>query len=88
MGGVAEQRDFIGNIVWGQSMSDFYYPESVSQFGAMVQGIALSELHQEDPRDSVAIAYGYDRAQGAAGGFLLYPNKSNTNLMSRIWSKP
>ena len=69
-------------------MSDFYYPEAFSQFGAKVQAIAFSELHQEDPRDTLAIGYGYARAGVAAGGFLLYPNKANTNLMSRIWSKP
>ena len=85
---IAEQRDYIGNVVWGQSMSILGLKERDALLGASLQGILFTSAHAEDPRDQLAISLGYRRAEAASGGFLLYPNKSNTNALARIWSKP
>ena len=86
--GTAEQRDYIGNVVWGLSMSILGLKERDALIGASLQAILFTEAHAEDPRDQLAISLGYRRAEAATGGFLLYPNKSNTNALARIWSKP
>ena len=86
--GIAEQRDYIGNVVWGQSMSILGLKERDALLGASIQAILFTEAHAEDPRDQYAISSGYRRAEAATGGFLLYPNKPNSNALSRVWSKP
>jgi hypothetical protein len=97
--GKAELRDYVGNAIWGAALNSLGTSEWVARGGAQVQSIwANGSL--DDQRDQAAIHFGYtlptslqtsgatgSLGSSAAGGFLLYPNKPNTNQMQSVYSK-
>ena len=91
--GVAQYRDYIGNMQWAATMELQGSPEAWTKTGANVQ--ALWATHQlDDPRDQSAISAGYNinlnwspLSSSANGGFVLYPSKANTNQMQAVYAK-
>jgi hypothetical protein len=75
----AEQRDYVGNVIWAAGVKSLGVSQETALMGARVQG-ALSGVGREDARDQEAIKFGY-------GGFLLYPNKSNNNGIASVYRK-
>ena len=98
--GKAELRDYVGNPVWGTGLNALGVSQTTALFGAKLQD-AFSSVGREDPRDQEAIKFGYSltlpssvpvstsswETGFAAGGFLLYPNKTNTNMTRSVYSK-
>ncbi len=96
----AEQRDYVGNVIWAAGVKSLGVSQDTALFGARAQG-ALSGVGREDVRDQEAIKFGYGwpgyapapsissfgGGGGAYGGFLLYPNKSNNNGMTSVYAK-
>jgi hypothetical protein len=99
LNGKAELRDYVGNAIWGAGVNSLGISKGLALFGASLQGKG-SSLGIEDSRDQEAVRFGYTMptspqtggASGswdssAAGGFLLYPNKPNTNQIQSVYSK-
>jgi len=91
--GMAQYRDYVGNMQWAATMELQGAPEAWSKAGANVQ--ALFATHQlDDSRDQNAITAGYNinlnwspLSSSANGGFVLYPSKPNTNQMRAVYAK-
>ncbi|MFC5771194.1 RHS repeat-associated core domain-containing protein, partial [Thauera sinica] len=94
--GKVELRDYVGNAIWGAGLRSLGISELVARIGAQVQSIRANGS-LDDPRDQQAIHFGYNFPSSsngggglgtdAADGFLLYPNKPNTNQMQSVYSK-
>jgi hypothetical protein len=95
--GKAELNDYVGNAIWGAGVNSLGVSELAARFGAEYQSIKANGSF-DDSRDQQAIHFGFSFpvssfsggnsfGTGAAGGFLLYPNKPNTNQMQSVYSK-
>ena len=91
--GRAEQRDYVGNAIWGAGLNSLGVSELTARGGSQLQSLR-SAGRFDDPRDQEAIGFGYSinfsNAQGsspASGGFIIYPNKPNTNTAQAVYSK-
>jgi hypothetical protein len=88
----AEQRDYVGNVIWGAGLNSLGVSRETALMGAQIQG-AFSGIGKEDPRDQEAINFGYSWPGNASafssayGGFVLYPNKPNNNSMTSVYRK-
>ena len=95
--GVAQRNDYVGNVVWGATVRDYGVSEFVAHRGADYQSYTADNgLWLDAPRDSAAISAGFDwninyadwgGSAGAGGGFVLYPSRPNTNMMSSVYRK-
>ncbi|MHA7602737.1 RHS repeat-associated core domain-containing protein, partial [Alicycliphilus sp. T452] len=54
----AEQRDYVGNAIWGAALNGMGISKDVALLGARVQGF-FSGIGREDQRDQQAIQFGY-----------------------------
>ncbi len=52
-----------------------------------IPGINSSGVANLSTGTSAGIGFGFGAANNASGGFLLYPNKSNTNMMQSVYAK-
>jgi RHS repeat-associated protein len=91
--GKAEQRDYVGNAIWGAGVKSLGISETTARAGAHAQSLWANGSF-DDPRDQEAIRFGFtlnftntQNTSAAGGGFLIYPNKSNTNTMQSVYSK-
>jgi len=96
-----ETFDFITNVAWGAGMNQLGIGENTARLGS--QGQSLFQERQLDrPGDQRAIiaGFGFNVTQPnfnmidtpinvgpAGGGFVLYPNRRNTNMLQSVYRK-
>jgi RHS repeat-associated protein len=102
MNGVAQQYDVAGNALWAAGMKKIGVPELAAKAGAEYYSLK-STGKLDDARDQAGISYGYQYfdtsstynsfsfagadTSSAAGGYVIYPNKPNTNMTRSVYNK-
>lgn len=96
--GEAYRSDYIGNVIFGDiaasknvSLDTTLKGSDIAQYSS---NLFRGAFGGDEFRDTEAVTRGYLNykigdilGNAASGGFLLYPNKSNTNMLQSVYSK-
>ncbi len=71
--------DYFGSVVGSDAVSN-----TGKGFGLVEAGMSVYDAYQAT---DFTRAWGSSSSSGAAGGYVLYPNKPNTNMMQQVYKK-